>query len=177
MIFSISRKKGSKFLFPFLKKGIKEYFPSSTLIFFNSIKSSLSKFKTEEKVIRNAFIVDEGDAYNKILFDKSINNVKSKGLFKSVKSKILKSKNNNNKVINITVEEMPTGEIFAGVGTGTTGSSFSAGLKEKNYLGKGITLDTNFALSDSEVRGKFSVTGDISDQTQSSANHNRRHNG
>ena len=96
-------------------------------------------FITEEKVIRNALIVDEGDAFNKILFDKSINNIKSKGLFKSVKSKILKSKNNNNKVINITVEEMPTGEIFAGVGTGTTGSSFSAGLKEKNYLGKGIT--------------------------------------
>ena len=52
---------------------------------------------------------------------------------------------------------MPTGEIFAGVGTGTSGSSFSAGLKEKNYLGKAITLDTNFALSDNEIRGKFSV--------------------
>ena len=52
---------------------------------------------------------------------------------------------------------MPTGEVFAGVGTGTTGSSFSAGLKEKNYLGKAITLDTNFALSENEVRGKFSV--------------------
>ena len=113
-------------------------------------------FITEEKVIRNALIVDEGDAYNKILFDKSINNVKSSGIFKNVKSKVINSKNNN-KVINITVEEMPTGEIFAGVGTGTAGSSFSAGLKEKNYLGKGITLDTNFALSDNEVRGKFSV--------------------
>ena len=114
-------------------------------------------FITEEKVIRNSLIVDEGDPYNKILFDKSINNVKSSGIFKNVKSKIINSKNNNNKVINITVEEMPTGEIFAGVGTGTGGSSFSAGLKEKNYLGKGITLDTNFALSDDEVRGKFSV--------------------
>ena len=114
-------------------------------------------FITEEKVIRNSLIIDEGDPYNKILFDKSINKVKSTGIFKNVKSKIINSKNNNNKVINITVEEMPTGEVFAGVGTGTTGSSFSAGLKEKNYLGKGITLDTNFALSDSEVRGKFSV--------------------
>ena len=114
-------------------------------------------FITEEKVIRNSLIVDEGDPYNKILFDKSINKVKSTGIFKNVKSKILSSKNNNNKVINITVEEMPTGEIFAGVGTGTTGSSFSAGLKEKNYLGKAITLDTNFAVSESEVRGKFSV--------------------
>ena len=114
-------------------------------------------FITEEKVIRNALIVDEGDAFNKILFDKSINNVKSSGIFKTVKSKILNSTENNNKVINITVEEMPTGEIFAGVGTGTGGSSFSAGLKEKNYLGKAITLDTNFALSNDEIRGKFSV--------------------
>ncbi len=114
-------------------------------------------FITEEKVIRNSLIVDEGDPYNKILFDKSINNIKSSGIFKKVKSKIINSKNNNNKVINITVEEKPTGEIFAGVGTGTGGSSFSAGLKEKNYLGKAITLDTNFALSDDEVRGKFSV--------------------
>ncbi len=114
-------------------------------------------FITEEKVIRNSLIVDEGDPYNKILFDKSINNIKSSGIFKKVESKIINSKNNNNKVINITVEEKPTGEIFAGVGTGTGGSSFSAGLKEKNYLGKAITLDTNFALSDDEVRGKFSV--------------------
>ena len=114
-------------------------------------------FITEEKVIRNSLIVDEGDPYNKILFDKSLSNVKSKGIFKSVTSQILTNDDKNNKIINITVEEKPTGEIFAGVGTGTGGSSFSAGLKEKNYLGKGITLDTNFALSDDEIRGKFSV--------------------
>ncbi len=114
-------------------------------------------FITEEKVIRNALIVDEGDPYNKILFDKSISNIKTKGIFKSVKSQILNKEDKNNKIINIIVEEKPTGEIFAGVGTGTGGSSLSAGLKEKNYLGKGITLDTNFALSDDEIRGKFSV--------------------
>ena len=113
-------------------------------------------FITEEKVIRNSLVVDEGDPYNKILFDKSINNIKSSGIFKNAKSEIINSKNNN-KVINITVEEMPTGEIVAGVGTGTGGSTFSAGLKEKNYLGKGIMLDTNFALSEDEVRGKFSI--------------------
>ena len=109
-------------------------------------------FITEEKVIRNSLIVDEGDPYNKILFNKSISNIKSKGIFKSVKSEISKSKNKKNKIINLIVEEKPTGEIFAGIGTGTGGSSFSVGLKEKNYLGKGITLDTNFALSDDEVR-------------------------
>tara|TARA_B100000963_G_scaffold2168_1_gene1727 strand:- start:2404 stop:4653 length:2250 start_codon:yes stop_codon:yes gene_type:complete len=113
-------------------------------------------FITEEKVIRNSLVVDEGDPYNKILFEKSINNIKSTGIFKNAKSEILNSEDNN-KTINITVEEMPTGEIVAGVGTGTGGSSFSAGIKEKNYLGKGIMLDTNFALSDDAVRGKFSI--------------------
>ena len=44
-------------------------------------------FITEEKVIRNALIVDEGDPYNEILFNKSINDIKSKQIFKSVKSK------------------------------------------------------------------------------------------
>ena len=31
------------------------------------------------------------------------------------------------KIINIEVEEKPTGEIFAGAGTGTSGSSLSFG--------------------------------------------------
>ena len=113
-------------------------------------------FITEEKVIRNSLIVDEGDPYNKILFEKSISDVKSKGIFKSVNTQI-ENNSNKNKIINIIVEEKPTGEIFAGVGTGTGGSSFSTGIKEKNYLGKGITLDTNLSLSDEEIRGKFKV--------------------
>ena len=114
-------------------------------------------FITEEKVIRNSLIVDEGDPFNKILFNKSINNIKSSGIFKTVKSETKVSQNKKNKIINITVEEKPTGEIFAGVGTGTGGSSFSAGIKEKNYLGKGITLDTNFSISDDELSGKFMI--------------------
>ncbi len=115
-------------------------------------------FITEEKVIRNKLIVDEGDAYNNILFNKSINNLKSKGIFKSVNSEVKDSEMKNNmKIINIIVEEKATGEIFAGAGTGTDGSSISAGIKEKNYLGKGIELDTNLMLSDDEIKGKFSI--------------------
>ena len=115
-------------------------------------------FITEEKVIRNALIVDEGDAYNKILFNKSINEIKSKGIFKSVDYEINDSEvTNNSKIINIEIEEKPTGEIFAGVGTGTEGSAITAGIKEKNYLGKGIRLDTNISVSDDQITGKFGV--------------------
>ncbi len=115
-------------------------------------------FITEEKVIRNSLIVDEGDAFNTMLFDKSINNIRSRGIFKSVNSKIKDSTNDNQKkVIDIFVEESPTGEIFAGAGTGTSGATISGGIQEKNYLGKGIKLSTNLMLSEDQIKGKFSV--------------------
>ena len=53
---------------------------------------------------------------------------------------------------------MATGEIFAGAGTGTSGATFTAGIQEKNYLGKGIKLGTNILISEDEIKGKFSIT-------------------
>ena len=37
---------------------------------------------TIDEVIRNSFIVDEGDPFNEILFNKSINNIKRIGIFR-----------------------------------------------------------------------------------------------
>ena len=117
----------------------------------------LGNFITDEKVIRNTLIIDEGDPYNEILFDKSIQNLKAKNIFKSVSYKTENINSSNKKIIDIKVEEKPTGEIFAGAGTGTTGTSLTAGIKENNYLGLGITLDTNFTITDDTLKGKFSV--------------------
>ena len=115
-------------------------------------------FITEEKVIRNSLIVDEGDPFNDILFKKSISNIKSRGLFKSVSSDIkISQKDDQKKIIDIIVEESPTGEIFAGAGTGTSGATISAGIQEKNYLGKGIKLKTNLLFSEDQIKGKFQV--------------------
>ena len=114
-------------------------------------------FITDEKVLRNALIIDEGDPFNEILFKKSVENIKAKNIFKSVKYNITKDKYEN-RVIDLTVEEKATGEIFAGAGAGTTGTSISGGIKENNYLGLGIKLDTNLAITDDAIKGKFSVT-------------------
>ena len=111
---------------------------------------------TDEKVVRNSLIIDEGDPFNEILFNKSIKNIKSKNIFKSVNYNI-NNNSNLNKIIDVRVEEKPTGEIFAGAGTGTSGSSLTAGIKENNYLGLGIKLDTNFTVTDETLKGKFSV--------------------
>ncbi len=115
-------------------------------------------FITEEKVIRNSLIIDEGDPFNEILLDKSLNKIRSRGFFKSVSSKVKTSDNDSQKkIIDITVTESPTGEIFAGAGTGTSGATLTAGIQEKNYLGKGINLKTNFLISEDEIKGKFEV--------------------
>ena len=112
---------------------------------------------TVETVIRNQLLVDEGDPYNDILKTKSINNIKSLNFFKDVKSEIIEGSSADKKIINITVEEKPTGEITAGAGFGTTGSSFMVGVKENNFLGRGISLDSNLNLSTETIKGRFKV--------------------
>ena len=110
---------------------------------------------TIEEVIRNSFIVDEGDPYNEILFNKSINKIKSRNIFAKVEPTIIEGSSPNLKVINIEVEEKPTGEISLGAGVGTSGGSFGGGIKENNFLGKGIKLDTNLKISKKSLKGKF----------------------
>jgi outer membrane protein insertion porin family len=110
---------------------------------------------TIDEVIRNSFIVDEGDPFNEILFNKSINNIKSKRIFKSVETKISEGSDPNFKVIDLTVVEKPTGEISLGAGVGTSGGTIAGGIKENNFLGKGIKLNTNLALSKSSIKGIF----------------------
>jgi outer membrane protein insertion porin family len=56
------------------------------------------------------------------------------------------------------IEEKPTGEIYATAGAGTSGASFGFGVKENNFLGNGIGLDTNALISSSQFKGKFTIT-------------------
>ena len=113
---------------------------------------------TIEEVIRNEFIIDEGDPFNNILFQKSLNNIKTTNIFKNVEAKILDTDDNSLKIIDLTVEEKPTGQISAGAGIGTSGASTSFGVQENNFLGKGIQLDSNLSLSEETIRGLFSYT-------------------
>ena len=113
---------------------------------------------TQENVIRNQFELDEGDPFNEILFNKSINNLKSLGFFKSVNKKVLKGKNVDTKIINISVEEKATGEITASAGVGTSGGSIGFGIKENNFMGRGISLDSNVLISADSLKGKFGFT-------------------
>ncbi len=113
---------------------------------------------TRESVIRNQLVIDEGDPYNDILKNKSINNIKSLNFFKSVDSKVIDGKDKNSKIINIDITEKATGEISAGAGFGTSGGTLVAGVKENNYLGKGLAVEANATLTEETFKGKFSVS-------------------
>ena len=112
---------------------------------------------TQENVIRNQLLIDEGDEFNSILTSKSINNIKALRIFETVESKITDN-DDNSKNIDITIKEKATGEIMAGAGVGTDGSTLSFAVRENNYLGRGIALDSNLTISEETLKGKFSVT-------------------
>ena len=112
---------------------------------------------TAEHVVRNNLEVDEGDPFNEILINKSINNLRGLNFFKSIDKEIIDDPLSKRKIINIFIEEKPTGEITAGAGVGTEGGSISFGIKENNFMGNGIKLDTNLSISSETFRGKFSV--------------------
>ena len=112
---------------------------------------------TRESVIRNQFFLDEGDPFNEILANKTINEIKALNFFRKVDSEIISGKEEKSKIINITVDEKPTGEVMAGAGFGTTGEIIEFGVKENNYLGKGLAVATNISLSSDRITGRFNV--------------------
>ena len=112
---------------------------------------------TQERVIRDQLLVDEGDPYNELLQTKSINNLKALNIFKDVKAKISEGSTDLNKIVDITVEEKPTGEISLGAGVGTDGNTLGFSISENNYMGKGIKLRSSLRLATDSIRGQFSV--------------------
>ena len=113
---------------------------------------------TRETVLRNNLALDEGDTFNNILYAKSINNLKSLNFFREVKSNVVEGSTPDHKIININIEEKPTGEISAGAGVGTSGGTIGFAIKENNFLGKGIQFSTSLDLTEETIRGNFNVT-------------------
>ena len=112
---------------------------------------------TEEGVIRSNLEVDEGDPFNELLHNKGLNNLKSLNIFKTVKSEIIDGLSPATKIININVEEKPTGEISLGAGVGSDGGTVGFSVSENNFLGKGVKLSTSLRVSTDTIKGNFTV--------------------
>ena len=153
-------------LYDFINIDVNEKVVSNNKINFTFLVKDSEKFYVEkvnilgnvttiEEVVRNKLIVDEGDPYNELLHNKSINKIKSLGIFKKVDSEIVKGSSPNTRILNISVEEQPTGEISLGAGYGTDGGVIGGSLTEKNFLGEGVNLKTDFQISSDGIKGSI----------------------
>lgn len=115
----------------------------------------LGNYTTIEEVVRNKLIVDEGDPLNNLLFNKSINEIRSLNIFKKVEGKIKDGSDKNLKIIDIIVEEQPTGEISLAAGYGTTGFATGGSINERNFLGKGVTLNSSLEIGNDSIKGEL----------------------
>jgi len=127
---------------------------------------------TNENVIRSELLVDEGDPLTEISLNKSISKIKSRQIFKSVKSEVKDGSKNNLKVINIKVEERPTGEVSAGAGVGTDGGSFAINVSENNWLGEGKKVNFELELAEDSVKGQINYNNPNYDLLGNSLNYN-----
>ncbi len=108
---------------------------------------------TNEDVIRGELILDEGDPLTNLNLEKSIAEIKARGLFKDVKYEVKDGSASNLKIIDIDVEEQSTGEISAGAGIGSSGGTIAFGIRENNWLGEGKSLGLDLQLDEESLAG------------------------
>jgi outer membrane protein insertion porin family len=94
--------------------------------------------RTRDYVVRREFDMGEGDAYNRALVDRAERRLKNLNYFKNIKITNEPGSAPDRIVLNVDVEEQPTGE-FSIAGGYSTADGFMAELSvaERNLLGQG----------------------------------------
>ena len=94
--------------------------------------------RTRDYVIRREFDLGEGDAYNRALIDRAERRLKNLNYFKTVKITNEPGSAPDRVVINVDVEEQPTGEFSISGGYSTSdGFLASASVADRNLMGRG----------------------------------------
>ena len=127
---------------------------------------------TNENVVRSELLVDEGDPLTDITLNKSIAKIKSRNIFKTVVSEVKNGSKDNLKIIDIRVEEKPTGEISAGAGIGTNGGSFAINVSENNWLGEGKRVNFSLEVAEDTLKGEINYQNPNYDLLGNSINYN-----
>ncbi len=115
--------------------------------------------RTLDRVIRREFRLAEGDPFNASLLRRSIQRVRNLGYFSRVDVRTRQGSAPDRLVVEVEVEEQPTGELSFGGGYSTAeGFLADARLSERNLLGRGQKLDLSFTVSGRTTRFDFSFT-------------------
>jgi outer membrane protein insertion porin family len=94
--------------------------------------------RTRDYVIRREFDIGEGDAYNRALVDRAERRLKNLNFFKTVKITNEPGSAPDRVIINVDVEEQPTGEFSVAGGYSTADGFISeVSIADRNLLGRG----------------------------------------
>lgn len=94
--------------------------------------------RTRDYVIRREFDVAEGDAYNRALIDRAERRLKNLAYFKTVKITNEPGSAPDRVVLNVDLEEQPTGEFsISGGYSSTDGFMSEVSVGERNLFGEG----------------------------------------
>jgi outer membrane protein insertion porin family len=101
--------------------------------------------RTRDYVIRREFDLGEGDAYNRALIDRAERRLKNLNYFKTVKITNEPGSAPDRVVVNVDVEEQPTGEFSISGGYSTAdGLIGEVSIADRNLMGRGIYAKAGF---------------------------------
>ena len=111
---------------------------------------------TIDEVIRLQFDFAEGDPFNRRKILNAVDRIRGLGFFSNVETNTREGSSPEKIIIEVKLTEKPTGSLGIGAGFNSSdGSVFTFNINERNFLGKGQTIQ--FDLSSSKIEKELSV--------------------
>ncbi|MBK8199671.1 MAG: outer membrane protein assembly factor BamA [Acidobacteria bacterium] len=105
--------------------------------------------QTLDRVIRRELRIAEGDAFNRILLDRSRNRIRALGFFKDVEIVESPAEEPDRTVVDVKVTEQSTGELsFAAGFSSVDAYLFDLSASQRNLRGRGQSVVARTSLSD-----------------------------
>ncbi|KCZ53877.1 outer membrane protein assembly complex, YaeT protein [Hyphomonas chukchiensis] len=104
--------------------------------------------QTLDRVIRRELRISEGDAFNRILLDRSKNRVRALGFFKDVEIVENPGDGPDKSIVDVKVTEQPTGELSFAAGFSSVDSYlFDLSASQRNLRGRGQSVVARISTS------------------------------
>ncbi|MCU0802607.1 MAG: outer membrane protein assembly factor BamA [Rhodobacteraceae bacterium] len=114
---------------------------------------------TLDQVIRRQFRTVEGDPLNPREVRRAAERIRALGFFANAAVEAEPGSGPDQVVVNVDVEEQPTGSLSFGVSYGAnSGVAFNVGLSETNFLGRGQGLAVNISTGSTNLNSSLRFT-------------------
>lgn len=111
---------------------------------------------TLDHVLRRQFRTVEGDPFNPREIRQSAERIRALGFFGDAQVEAEPGSGPDQVIVNVDVEEAPTGSLNVGATfSGTTGTAFTFGIQESNFLGRGQFLGLNISTGADNVNSSL----------------------